>query len=116
MIKAILATVAAIGIFGIMAFAPRADAGDVKIVRRSVAAKELVTFLQERTDKDNGHLIGPFDIIVENTDKGANAFKYSNVPFVFLITDNIIAFPNGDLGKKNKPIFIFTSNFTIRSK
>ncbi len=70
---------------------------------------------QSRITKDGTAIVGPFDIIVGVTDKGANGIKYTNVPFIVFNSHGWVAFPNGDLHKR-KAVYVITSNFTIRMK
>jgi hypothetical protein len=67
-------------------------------------------------DNQTSALVGPMDIIVRGTDKSVNGIKYSNVPFALLVGGGVIAFPNGDNGKKGLPVIVFTSNWTVRTK
>ncbi len=76
--------------------------------------KNLIDRFTAAVDPATGAMIGPVDIIVGTTDKGANGIKYNNVPFV-LQGDGFIAFPNGDTDG-GKPVYIITSNYTVRFK
>ena len=77
---------------------------------------EFKTQFSELFDPDTGILKGPFDIIVGTTDKGAGGIKYSNVPYVFMLNNGIVVFPNGDNGKRGKSVLVLTTNATIRTK
>jgi hypothetical protein len=92
-----------------------ASAQDTMEVRHPGASpKHFLQQYKQRTDKDSPALMGPLDIVVGTSDKGANGMKYNNVPFV-LFADGWIAFPNGNYIHE-KPEYIITSNFTITFK
>jgi len=90
------------------------------LAQEEIKAKSKVTVEQMledfRAKYKDGVLYGPVDIVVFPSDKRDGGMKYSNVPFVVMIGQNIIGFPNGDNGKNKKPVYVYASTFTIRTK
>jgi len=102
-------TVAAQGIVPVNDFTTVLEVGKLK-----VTPQDLLKKYNDSIDPETSAIMGPIDIIVGTTDKGANGIKYNNVPF--LLTGNgFIIFPNGD-SHKGKPVYVITSNFTVRLK
>jgi hypothetical protein len=88
--------------------------GVIKTMKVEVTPEDFIKDFQGRVT-EQGFLMGPFDITVHPSDKGANGFKHSNVPFI-TVTSGLVMFPSGDDGKSGKPVFIYATGVTIRTK
>jgi hypothetical protein len=98
-------------------FSPQVEAeGVIHKVKVEQTAEQFIAQFTALFDVKTGVLKGPFDVIIGTTDKGANGVKYSNVPYVLMLNNGMVVFPNGDNGKGNKPVLVISSNATIRTK
>ena len=61
----------------------------------------------------NGVAVGPFDIVVSPTDKGANGIKYTKVPYIQFLYSTMIAFPVGKRDRWGNQDYLYVTNYTV---
>lgn len=88
----------------------------IREVKVQQSILQFKTQFSKLFDPDTGVIKGPFDVIVGTTDKGANGVKYSNVPYLLMLNNGMVVFPNGDKGKGGKPVLVISTNATVRTK
>ena len=91
--------------------------GSVQVGKKKVDITAAMRDFTSRLDRDTAILTGPFDIVVFPTDKSNGGHKYSKVPYIQLLSGNLIIFPSGEKEDRfGNGTFVYSINYTIETK